>query len=111
MYSYDDRIRAVKLYLKLGKRLTATVRQLGYPTTKSLERWSQMSERWLDLPRERICLSPRYSAEEKKAATYHYMTHGQCLAATTKALGYPRRRTLVAWLDDLRPERNRRRRM
>lgn len=38
MYSYEERIRAVKLYLKLGKRLTATVRQLGYPTTKSLER-------------------------------------------------------------------------
>ncbi|SAL66709.1 integrase catalytic region [Caballeronia humi] len=38
MYSYEDRIRAVKFYLKLGKRLTATVRQLGYPTTKSLER-------------------------------------------------------------------------
>jgi hypothetical protein len=41
MYSYEDRIRAVKLYLKLGKRLTATVHQLGYPTTKSLERLAQ----------------------------------------------------------------------
>ncbi|WP_321801197.1 hypothetical protein [Caballeronia sp. J97] len=38
MSSYEDRIRALKLYLTLGKRLTATVRQLGYPTTKSLER-------------------------------------------------------------------------
>ena len=32
MYSYEDRIRAVKLYLKLGKRIAATLRQLGYPT-------------------------------------------------------------------------------
>lgn len=31
MYSYEDRIRAVKLYIKLGKRLRATIRQLGYP--------------------------------------------------------------------------------
>lgn len=68
MYSYEDRIRAVKLYLKLGKRLAATVRQLGYPTTKSLERWYHAYERCLDLPRERICLRPRYSAEQKKAA-------------------------------------------
>jgi hypothetical protein len=32
MDSYEDRIRAVKLFLKLGKRDKATIRQLGYPT-------------------------------------------------------------------------------
>ena len=32
MYSYEDRIRAVKLYLKLGKRTGATILQFGYPT-------------------------------------------------------------------------------
>ena len=69
MYSYEDRIRAGKLYLKLGKRLAATVRQLGYPTTKSLEHWYHTYERCLDLPKERICLRPRYSEEQKKAAT------------------------------------------
>lgn len=29
MYSYEDRIHAVELYIHFGKRLTATVRQLG----------------------------------------------------------------------------------
>ena len=29
MYSYDERLRAVELYLKLGKRNRATTRQLG----------------------------------------------------------------------------------
>ena len=29
MYSYEERIRAVKLYIKLGKRLGAAIRQLG----------------------------------------------------------------------------------
>ncbi len=28
MYSYEDRIRAVKLYLKLGKRIAATFRSI-----------------------------------------------------------------------------------
>ena len=37
MYSYEDRIRAVRLYLKLGKRIGATIRQLGYPTNNSLK--------------------------------------------------------------------------
>jgi hypothetical protein len=31
MYSYVDRVRAVKLFIKLGKRVRATIRQLGYP--------------------------------------------------------------------------------
>lgn len=62
-------------------------------------------KRCRDLPKERICLRPRYSAEQKKKATDHYMSHGQCLAATTKAVGYSGRGTLVAWLDELRPER------
>jgi hypothetical protein len=29
MYSYEDRIRALKLHIKLGKRIEATLRQLG----------------------------------------------------------------------------------
>lgn len=33
MYSYEDRIRAVQLYVKLGKRIRATIRQLGYPVS------------------------------------------------------------------------------
>lgn len=37
MYSYEDRLRAVRLYLKLGRRMSATLRQLGYPTKNSLK--------------------------------------------------------------------------
>ena len=36
MYSYEDRIRAVKLYIKFGKRTGPTIGQLGYPTNNSL---------------------------------------------------------------------------
>lgn len=37
MYSYADRIRAVALYIKLGLRVRATIRQLGYPTKNALK--------------------------------------------------------------------------
>ena len=30
MYSYEDRIRAVRLYMKLGKRTGATIHELEY---------------------------------------------------------------------------------
>lgn len=34
MYSYEDRIRALKLYIKYGKRAAATVRELGVSLSK-----------------------------------------------------------------------------
>ena len=39
MYSYDDRLRAVRLYIKLGKRVGVTIQQLGYPTKNALKSW------------------------------------------------------------------------
>jgi transposase-like protein len=45
MYSYEERIRAVELYIKLGKRLRATIRQLGYLTKNSLIGWNREYER------------------------------------------------------------------
>jgi putative transposase len=39
MFSYEDRVRAVKVYMKLGKRSAATIWQLGYPTKQSLSSW------------------------------------------------------------------------
>ena len=39
MYSYEDRMRPVRLYIKLGKALGATVRELGYATKMSLKGW------------------------------------------------------------------------
>ncbi len=50
MYSYEDRIRAVTLYIKLGKRTGATIRQLGYPTKNFLRSWHEEYEQRLDLP-------------------------------------------------------------
>ena len=50
MYSYEDRIRAVKLYVKLGQRTGATIRQLGYPTKNALKNWHREFEQGHDLP-------------------------------------------------------------
>lgn len=50
MYSYEDRIRAVQLYIKLGKRIKATIQQLGYPTKNALKGWHREYQRQSDLP-------------------------------------------------------------
>lgn len=37
MYSYEHRMRAVALCIKLGKCAKATIRQLGYPSKNALK--------------------------------------------------------------------------
>jgi hypothetical protein len=76
MYSYEDRIRAVKLFIKLGTRNEATIRQLGYPTKNSLKSWYLEYQRHHDLPIGYVRSRPMYLHEQKVRAVDHYLTHG-----------------------------------
>ena len=64
MYSNDDRIRAVKLHKKLGKRAAATVQQLGYPNKKALKAWHREYEQNRDLKLGRARVWQKYSDEQ-----------------------------------------------
>ena len=103
MYSYEDRLRAEQLYIKLGKRIGLTIRQLGYPTKNALKTWYREYEQRHDLPVSYVRL-PRYSQAEKERAVEHYLEHGRCIAATTKSLGYPSRSLLSEWLQERNPQ-------
>lgn len=39
MYSYEERMRAVQLYIKYEHSLTAVMNELGYPSHQMLLRW------------------------------------------------------------------------
>jgi transposase InsO family protein/transposase-like protein len=104
MYSYEDRIRAVKLYIKLGKRTGPTIRQLGYPTKNSLKGWYREYEQERDLQVSYVRSKPKYSAEQKQAAVQHFLDHDRCIASTMRALGYPCREMLAAWIEERHPE-------
>ena len=104
MYSYADRIRAVQLYLKLGKRVGATIRQLGYPTKKSLKSWHREYEQRRDLRAGYARSKQVYSAEQKRLAVDHYLRHDRCVAATLRALGYPSHGTLTDRIRERCPE-------
>ena len=108
MYSYEERIRAVKLYIKLGGRLGATIRKLVYPTKNSLISWYREYERKQDLQVSYSRTSGRYSEEQKQFAVQHYLEHDQCIASTLRALGYPCRDLLTNWIDELHPQLRRR---
>ncbi len=103
MFSYEDRLRAVQLYIKLDKRIGLTIRQLGYPTKNALLSWHREYEQRLDLPAGYV-RQPRYSQANKELAVRHYLAHGRCIAATIRALGYPSRSLLSKWLQELNPQ-------
>ena len=106
MYSYEDRLRAVQLYIKLGKRIGLTIRQLGYPTKNALKTWYQEYEQSQEL-RARYTRPAKFSQGEKERAVEHYLEHSRCIAGTIRALGYPCRSLLSAWLQELHPQRTR----
>ena len=93
MYSYEDRLRAVRLYIKLGKRVGLTIRELGYPTKNALKAWHLEYEQTRDLPRAYV-REPKYPQAKKKLAVDHFISQGRCLAVTIEALGYPSRALL-----------------
>jgi putative transposase len=104
MYSYEERLRAVKLYLKYGRRLKATICELGYPTKNSLKAWCAEFEEGGNLQEKYVRSLPKYSDEQKNTAIEHYVNHGRCFAFTRRALGYPSRQKLSEWVGERYPE-------
>lgn len=103
MYSYEDRLRAVQLYIRLGKRLGLTIRQLGYPTKNALKAWYREHEERDNLPAGYTRRS-KFSQAQKERAVEHYLANGRCTAATIRSLGYPSRSVLTAWRRELDPQ-------
>ena len=109
MYSPEDRRRAVELFIKYDLSCTSVINELGYPTRGSLYSWYrdclESGERSFGPGGHR-----RYSDDQKRAAVDHFFEHGQCIARTVRALGYPRSKELLAaWIDELEPGRRIRR--
>ena len=104
MYSYQERIRAVQLYKKLGKRIAATRRQLGYPTKNTFKSWYRAYQQCQDL-----CQSPRRSGgkdalQQQQTAIKHDPQHGRCAAHRLRRLGYAKQReTWMDWLEQRHP--------
>ncbi|EBS5765058.1 IS3 family transposase [Salmonella enterica subsp. enterica serovar Enteritidis] len=106
MFTEAEKIRAIELYFKYGKKLAPVVRELGYPSKRNLRRWIRLWEVNGGVI-ESVRRKPRYSAEQKWTAVEHYLNHGSCLAFTSKTLGYPCSDVLARWVNDLHPDRRR----
>ena len=107
MYSYEDKTRAIELYLRYDRSAAAAINELGYPNRHTLGLWHMEFAENGDLGRGR---HRRCDDLQKRAAVDHFFDRGQCLARTVRQLGYPKSKELLAsWVDELEPGRRRRR--
>ena len=108
MYSYEDRIRAVKFYINCGYNAAYTVSKLGYPDASNLKHWYKEYSESNDLHKGRKKVS-KFSDREKRDAVDYYFAHDRNVLQTVKALGYPSRPLLMQWVKELFPEEGNRR--
>jgi len=105
VYTLEDRMRAVSLYLKYGGNSAAVRGELGYPTKNALKQWVREYGATGALHDGYRARPPKYSNEQKKAAVDYYLEHGRSLRRSIQALGYPNREALREWLEEAVPDR------
>lgn len=103
MYSHEERLKAVKLYIKYEHSLAATIQKLGYPSPKALYNWHQEYCKNGEL-RDVSLRATKFTLKEKKIAVEHYFEYGRNYSRTVRMLGYPSRETLRQWCEELAPE-------
>ena len=101
MYSYEERLKAVQLYIKYDKSYASVFRNLGYPPSPhSLKLWYKEYEQTGDLHKSYISTS-KYNDEQREAAVQYFIEHGRSKSRTGMALGYPTRQQLTEWINKI----------
>ena len=103
MFSYEERIKAVKLLLQYDMSYSTEIRELGYPSKESLWDWYNEYSQYGDLHQEYIKQS-KFTEKEKQRTYNYYLKHGECISRIVKKLGYNSRPMLDKWTLELAPD-------
>lgn len=105
MYTHEQRLKAVKLYIKYDKGFASVKRELGYPSKlETLTAWYHEYQETGQLHAEQI---KKYTRAQKIAAVTYYMEHGKCIRRTSRVLGYPSCSELRRWILEFVPREKR----
>lgn len=104
MYSFEDRMKAVQLFLKYDCCPSAVIHELGYPSRGMLYNWIKEYQETGSLRSDDMLGKVKYSKEQRKQAVEYYLGHGQSYSRTIRALGFPGRTVLREWLDEDMPD-------
>jgi len=105
MYTREERMRAIDLYIKYGKRRTRVIRELGYPTMETLRLWYKeyLIEQQTGIVHPIRAWKVKYSPNQKQEAVEHYLNNGRNCKLTMRELGYPSQKVLEKWIDEIAP--------
>ena len=105
MYSREDRIKAVELWLKYAKSTKTVISELGYPSKTLMRIWYKdyIQEQETGIMHVRRRSAPKYTEQQRQTAIEHYLTHGRFIVRTIRALGFPSRELMFQWCRDLVP--------
>ena len=111
MYTREQKIKAVELWLKYDKCEADVINELGYPSHKMLTRWYKDLQQEMEsgIIRNRFDRYSPHTRQQQQAAVQYYLERGRCLSRTIRALGYPSRAVLIKWCDELAPGQRKRR--
>ena len=98
MYSLEQRMKAVELYIEYNFHEARVIRELGYPTFNTIPVWYDEYQTTGALHEGKKKFS-KYTTNQKLAAIEHYFLNGQCISRTVEMLGYPSRPLLMQWVD------------
>jgi len=102
MYSYEDRMKAVRLFIDYDHQMSRVIQELGYPSRRALRDWYREFLDSGDLHTWYPKRSP-YSDEDRRTAVEYFWSHGENISRTVVRVGYPSRETLRMWIDELSP--------
>ena len=104
MYSYEDRMHAVELYIKYDHSFASVKQELGYPNSRgTMNTWYTEYKESQTLHKV-TTRKPKFTEEQRQQAIDHYYEHGRCISRTVRMLGYPSRTLLKEWLQEAHPE-------
>lgn len=106
MYTYEQRMTAVGLYIKYFHKASAVIQELGYPDRHMLVKWYKEYEATGDLHRNsQQGKHQKFTEDQKQIALKFYQEHGRSITLTVNVLGYPGRTTFKRWLNEAFPDR------
>ncbi len=84
MFSKEERLRAVKLYIKYDLKISPVIRELGYPSKGSLVNWyKEYISNEYDL-NEGYTRESKFTVEQREKAVNYFLEQGKNYSSTCK---------------------------
>lgn len=99
LYSYEERMKVIRIYINSNFRLRYTIRTLGYPSSRvTLSKWYKEYCEKHKLSKKYKRKKPKFSKKMINKVIVHYYKNGKNKTYTIRQLSYPCKYTLHIWL-------------